>query len=120
MPDSYELAWAAGFFDGEGHTRRRGAATRGGGLGVHINQNDRRVLDRFAAAVGRGNVGTYKQANGSTMYAYRVHSRDAAEVLAAIWPWLSEMKRVQAEAALEAGLPEDGKYPTRRMKEEER
>lgn len=48
-----ELAWSAGFFDGEGWV---GISGRGKQLCLRVVQVDRMVLDRFAAAVGIGRV----------------------------------------------------------------
>lgn len=52
---SYELAWAAGFFEGEGTFCRKQA---------QIAQNDLAPLSRFASAVGLGGItGPYQHKN---------------------------------------------------------
>ena len=59
---SIELAWAAGFFDGEGYVgsmslRVRPAKGRARAvLTMEISQVDERPLQRFAAAVGCGSI----------------------------------------------------------------
>ena len=56
-PSPVDLAWAAGFLDGEGcihisKQRYAGKRTPTYRLGVHIAQNDRSVLEAFCQAVG--------------------------------------------------------------------
>jgi hypothetical protein len=52
-----ELAWAAGFFDGEGHAGTSFTeGKRAMRLTLTVNQIHREVLDRFQAAVGVGTV----------------------------------------------------------------
>jgi hypothetical protein len=57
---SEEVAWAAGFFDGEGTTgtyRDGSTTTKRCRIQISASQNDREVLDRFAMIVGVGKVG---------------------------------------------------------------
>lgn len=105
-----ELAWAAGFFDGEGSTY----------LVPHRKHADRyyvesaitqlaagppcEELERFSAAVGGlGRIyGPYVQ-DGALELVFRwkaVADGIAAAVLRHIWTWLGTRKRRQAEAAL--------------------
>lgn len=105
--DTHELAWAAGFFDGEGSVFYRGRKRRE--LALTVAQADRRPLDRFAAAVGVGAVrGPYKQRykNGKPYYVFSVsaHTRVQA-IIALLWKFLSEPKREQARAALVEAAP---------------
>lgn len=85
-----ELAWAAGFFDGEGcfsYTAKAGFAT------VTIGQVDRRVLDRFQEAIGGvGKIyGPYTTRSPSRLskkpqYQYRAHRRaDVQSIAAMLW-----------------------------------
>ena len=96
-----ELAWAAGFFDGEGSIQLRKT-----GLQLYVGQTDPRPLERFAAAVGVGKVngpyGPYAR-NGTPntwkpMYAWQVGGRKAEAVFALLQPFLSEPKREQYDA----------------------
>jgi len=100
-----ELAWAAGFFDGEGcfsYTEKAGYAT------VTIGQVDRRVLDRFQEAVGGvGKIyGPYTTRSPSRLskkpqYQYRAHRRAAEQSIAAmLWFMLGPVKRDQARRVL--------------------
>lgn len=109
-----ELAWAAGFFDGEGSTvlagansrrvhpatgRRRDYPTPSVSISQH---NTPECLERFRAAVG--GVGRidgpriYRQFDSPRWtYAARTHE-SAQAVVAALWPFLSTPKRDQAHA----------------------
>ncbi len=102
MIDELEAAWAAGFFDGEGHTRCH-TQTQGGyhSLLVMISQVDRRPLDRFVKAVGVGNIRELVRSAkfakpGVTYYEIRWWSNQAKQVLDIMWPYLSEPKKEQA------------------------
>ena len=107
-----ELAWAAGFFDGEGSICSTARKTKHGDsyhMIVSISQTDPRPLERFRLAVGMGKVGgPYNTFNAYTkqvykpVYAFRLHT--AGEVLtmvAKLWPYLSEPKRDQMQASIE-------------------
>ncbi len=53
------IAWAAGFFDGEGHIETRKAT---GHISLHVTQKDKYVLEVFKCAVGGvGHVYTYNR-----------------------------------------------------------
>jgi hypothetical protein len=127
-----ELAWAAGFFDGEGSTfcmhKESKRRTKDGRprdyptLRVQIGQGEREVLDRFASAVGVGKIyyvkAHYTSAQGYTYYKdkwqYQATKDEAAYVLEQLWQWLSEPKRKQAIEAIKfyhAGL----EIPRKRM-----
>lgn len=107
-----ELAWAAGFFDGEGTIwrqapKRSGEASPRGGRGylrLSIQQTDRQVLDRFHAAVGGAGkvVGPYTRtsATASAFWAFQAASfRDVMTIVAFLWKFLSPIKRLQIGAA---------------------
>jgi hypothetical protein len=107
LVDFYELAWAAGFFDGEGSVYYRGRKRQE--LCLAVSQSDRRPLDRFCSAVGIGAVrGPYKAkySNAKPYYVYSIGSHVPVQaVVAMLWRWLSEPKREQATQALRAALP---------------
>jgi hypothetical protein len=95
-----ELAWAAGFFDGEGHT---GYANRNKRVRASINQIHPEVLNRFRAAVGGlGTVsGPYDRPGGQPMYRYAVSGFEETQAaVAMIWKYLGSVKREQARNAL--------------------
>lgn len=106
-----ELAWAAGFFDGEGSTylnrRKMKRYGRSSGPAHHtvtspscsIAQADNRPLHRFVAAVGAGKVrGPYKN-KGLGYYKVEYRGRNlSALLLNKLWPYLSTPKQEQALA----------------------
>jgi hypothetical protein len=103
-PDRLRLAWAAGVYDGEGSCsaylpksrrtyRRQMAVSQGGEPGQAPE-----VLTRFRAAVlDVGNItGPYR----GYLYYWKTTRKDALDQIAALlWPYLSEEKRLQFEAA---------------------
>lgn len=115
MNRDIELAWAAGFYDGEGsvwwrppsRTGERPARGGRGQLRVTIQQNDPAPLERFRGAVRVGTVvGPYvrqrpgRQAN-NPFWSYQAHK--AGEVVAIagfLWAFLCEPKRAQLHAAM--------------------
>lgn len=96
-----ELAWAAGFFDGEGSTYYHGRTETSSVVKLHVGQKDRRALDRFRAAVGIGVVyGPHKTGNHCDMYYFLVNSQEEVQaVVAMLWHWLGPVKRQQATSA---------------------
>lgn len=103
-----ELAWAAGFFDGEGccYTAKMGRKSGGKYLHLDIAQVDRFVLDRFHRAVGGvGKVyGPYqpKTPRSRAYYRYTASGQAACQsVISSLWDYLSPVKREQAERSLQ-------------------
>lgn len=109
--DTHELSWAAGFFDGEGNVRHSFQKI-GNGVGhsrlvVQIAQIDQRPLMRFEKAVGVGKVyGPYNQQsrvskNQKPYWQFTSkNSANAQQIIAVMWPYLSEPKKEQAASAL--------------------
>lgn len=109
MPDASsltELAWAAGFFDGEGYvgyTFRWNGKRRCRRIDVQISQIDPEVLSRFRDAVGVGKVYGPYAAKGrkNPMYKYGAAKiDDVMLVLERLRPFLSSIKTKQAEEAI--------------------
>lgn len=101
--DSHELAWSAGLFDGEGWVGRY--KTKRSEVRLEITQCDRRVLDRFRAAVlGIGSItGPWSDGrpNHRPKWQYQAAGAYQAQaVIAMIWRWLSPVKRDQATSAM--------------------
>jgi hypothetical protein len=97
-----ELAWAAGFFDGEGSTSLYFSHGHPY-LRLSIPQTDERLLIRFQAAVGGlGIVGPPRRPKGykahwKTIWKYSVRKQaDVYTILDLLWPYLSEPKKDQA------------------------
>ena len=100
-------AWAAGIFSGEGST----VAPRAGyGVIVTVGNTNREMLESFAAVMGRGRIYTRKLQPGyKPAWVWKVSNRaDSVICLDKMWDWLTEEKRDQARAALQAN-------PTRRV-----
>lgn len=99
--ERHELAWAAGFFDGEGWANRSGRSVHS-----RINQSDNdgvpEVLLRFQRVVGCGRIGGPVREEGrKDLYYWEVSSRgDVDAVAASVWPWLGDVKRAEFLAAL--------------------
>lgn len=102
-----ELAWAAGFFDGEGHTRVRAVQTNRKNpqvtIGLVISQAGApELLERFKRAVGVGAVnGPYeyrhRRPTQKAFYSYGATSfENVQHCIACLWPWLGSVKRHQA------------------------
>lgn len=97
--DTHELAWAAGFFDGEGSTSKRNQKKMIPVL--TIGQIDTRVLERFKAAVKFGVIyGPFlKKARPDLRPQYNYQSgnfEQTQQVLASLWGYLSPQKKEQA------------------------
>lgn len=100
-----ELAWAAGFFDGEGSfwgrvrsgPRRHERVTPN----ASVPQMGSVLLERFRTAVlGLGRIyGPYEPRHG--MCYWRTSDwREVQAVVAALWPWLGPYKRQQARETM--------------------
>lgn len=108
MSDS-ELAWAAGFFDGEGYT---GYQSQKGGIACELAQaSDPSLLFRFLAAVRVGRIHSNHSAkDASGVWRWRADGiSDVQEALGRLWPWLGAIKKEQASAATNAWLSDPRK-----------
>ena len=103
--DRHDLAWAAGFFDGEGWANRSGR-----GVQARINQADPhgmpQVLLKFQRSVGVGRLkGPTFEEGKQDLYGWEATSRrDISRVADLIGPWLCPAKRAEFEAALGRSL----------------
>lgn len=100
-----KLAWAAGFFDGEGTTScsyaGKGSVVRT--LKLSIPQIHREELDRFRDAVLEfGSVGgPYYYPNKNPIWRYQCWKYEHSQaIIAMLWTFLSTSKREQAANAL--------------------
>ena len=110
MKSELELAWAAGFFDGEGHisarrTKRRstenGEPRYGRVLQFRVTQKYPEVLERFQAAVGYGKIYMTTRPTGD-IYSFAIYGRQQViEVANMLLPLVSPRKKEQIELALE-------------------
>lgn len=93
-----ELAWAAGFFDGEGSVgcyKNSRPGVRARRWSVTIQQKTPPVLHRFQMAVGGlGQVGGPYKTKGRDIYTYRsCRFEHVQAIMAMLWVFLSEQKR---------------------------
>jgi len=106
--DTHELAWAAGFFDGEGcsSNRRHKEHPSYVGVTVCIGQSNRKPLERFQKAVGGlGRIGGpyFKKHARKPVFRLSFSSfHESQAVIAMLWRWLCEEKRNQAIAVFKA------------------
>lgn len=112
--DSHELAWAAGFFDGEGCTSvgrtvahpERGIINQRTRMVTTVTQAHPGPLLRFQAAVGGlGAINGPKQngPRGQLIWNWRASSFEHCQaVIALLWKYLSQPKRDQAVRCLNA------------------
>lgn len=106
--DTHELAWAAGFVDGEGHfgfSDRTGDNRRGSTLLFSVAQVDRAPLERLQSALGGvGNITGPRSPRGPNQrpyYVFRTYKFEHWQhALATLWKWLGPTKRTQAITAL--------------------
>ena len=112
--DREALAWAAGFFDGEGYVACVPRA-RGWRLVLRVDQAQPGPLYRFQEAVGGlGRVnGPYRRSNPAhkPKWNYSVEGHQAQAVAAMLWGFVSG-KREQMQEALR-GWKEKGRSPGR-------
>jgi hypothetical protein len=107
--ESHELAWAAGFFDGEGWANRTDR-----GVQARINQAGAdgvpEVLIKFHRIVGAGRVkGPILVDGRQPLYYWEATSRlDVGRVVERIGAWLCPVKRAEFERTLGGPLPPQG------------
>jgi len=95
-----EIAWAAGFFDGEGCV---GYYTQNYRMSACVVQKDLRPLYRFLSAVGFGKVYPNKNAGIGKASRWQVTSAgDVVRLYELLLPYLSEPKKEQFQRSIEA------------------
>jgi len=104
--ESHDLAWAAGFFDGEGwaNRQRRGVNSRINQAGL---DGVPEVLTKFHRIVGVGRIhGPVIVEGRQPLYYWDATSRpDLLQVVERIGPWLCPVKRAEFERTLGGPLP---------------
>lgn len=98
--DPLEVAWAAGFFEGEGSVYfYRGSAKSSPHPILSLASTDEDVLRRFQRIVGRGKVyGPYNKGAGTKpRFDWQTGSYlNCAEIMRAFLPYLGERRRAKA------------------------
>ncbi len=103
--DTHELAWAAGFFDGEGstsYTSTRGLTRINYYPRLHISQKNETTLLRFQQAIGGfGKISAKLPRPG--MYQWQLDRFEHVQaVIGLLWKYLSQQKKDQAIKVLTA------------------
>lgn len=106
--NTHELAWAAGFFDGEGCFQfniepiKKGRNVTSRRIGCRINQISDIPLVRFQAAIACGQVAQYGfTTTGKPFYSFTTGSFENVQaIIAKLWKYLSKPKREQAISVL--------------------
>ena len=108
-----EIAWAAGFFDGEGcsSSRANGRGSRNH-PSLHVSQNNRDTLERFQAAVG--GVGAIYERNNGRHFDWQAQTKESTKkAMEALWPYLGQHKKNQYMNAMLDYLDVVQPYPPR-------
>jgi len=91
-----EIAWAAGFYEGEGSI----SACGGHHLILSLGQVDIEPLGRFATAMPSGAISGPKKQNSALsrkpFYQFQANGEGALNCIRAMWPNLSTRRREQA------------------------
>lgn len=112
VDNEIELAWAAGFFDGEGYvgfpkenTLLRNKKRLYGNFRLAVSQVHREPLDRFLAAVGEGKIyGPYQNRRGKHKdhFVFNAYGNKGVRVFNRLRPYLSAIKLREGDAAAAA------------------
>jgi LAGLIDADG endonuclease len=89
-----ELAWAAGFFDGEGCSTMRRKPSGYCSPRLSLKQKDRTLLEKFQRIIG-GAGAIYFDKSSTGVWAWICGAASAEDVMWLLWPWLSKPKREQ-------------------------
>jgi hypothetical protein len=105
-----DIAWCAGFFDGEGTTFTSSGTNSY--IVLSITQNDPAVLEKFSKTTGMGKIyGPYPRPNGNPFYTYKLERwADVQYVVALMWKFLGDIKRKQAISALSRAIKPHPKF----------
>ncbi len=112
-----DLAWAAGFYDGEGHCHWHHKERKGrqyGYIGISIAQVEKQPLEKFLGIVQVGKIygpyGGRSKNNPTPYYVYCTNSEKAEIVLDLLSPYLCYPKKKQAQEVFDK-LDEYRKQP---------
>lgn len=111
-PTSIDLAWAAGFIDGEGNFSVTRQTKNGGGQRMMAAQKDPELLYRLQEIFG-GSVNRYKVPNSYIHYWYVTGTR-ARGVMLTLYKFMSAKRRAEILKALghaTASAPEGKEQP---------
>ena len=102
MTSITEIAWAAGFFDGEGSTSiLKAQRDKYSYARMQVTQKNKDTLERFQAAVG--GLGRIYKSNTRDIFSWNVYKKeDVLTCLDILRPFLSIHKKEQADRVLSA------------------
>ena len=108
--DRERLAWAGGFFSGEGccHISTNTYGRKRKYLRLTVVNTSKQALDRFYGSIGRlggMNEVPYQRGNYKPTYQWRVANfEEAQQVICLLWIFLSEEKKHDAKTSLKQCL----------------
>ena len=100
-----ELAWAAGFYDGEGccGVWQHGGTNHNKTLGISITQMRKEPLERFETAMKH--LGKIYRKKKTLIYRFQSHRFERVQMIVALmWNWLSAPKKEQITRSFAAYL----------------
>ena len=95
MIKTSDIAWIAGFLEGEGHFRG-GHNDRRVAVAVTASQKQRWPLDQLVVVLGIGSI----KREGDRIWRWSVHGIRAASLMMTLYPWLSPKRRKEVAPAL--------------------
>lgn len=95
------IAWAAGFFDGEGYVGIKQNDATHKYMDACIAQKDRRLLERFQTIIGRGTIGKPSKISGVSYLRFS-NAQDVLMLFEFLAPFLGPQKYEQFEHAFAA------------------
>lgn len=103
-PTATDIAWVAGFWEGEGYIYVKKHRSKPGGkqyayLCCGASQNERECLDRLRQWFG-GSV-HFSSKKLQQIWGWKVTGAGTTDFIAAVWPYLSERRREQIAAKRE-------------------
>jgi hypothetical protein len=103
--DEREVAWAAGFYEGEGYFGvKRNPYGHPNALRFSIGQRTEEPILKFLAIAGVGKIRHrhLPDGHGKEIWYYEAgKTANALLVIEALWPWLSERRKLQAQRAID-------------------
>lgn len=110
MDKDTEIAWAAGFIDGEGSMgfyQRSGVGRNSGIMRIAVSQKDDEPLYRLNEIFGCGNLTAHGQRDISTWKVEK--SLDVLTVAEKIYPYLTHRRKQQIDNMRDAWKARDGR-----------
>jgi len=103
MSRETDLAWAAGFIDGEGTFYFKDSGSFGSSIILRVGQCEPTTLRRLQATFGGKVYGPYKPSSPlskKVRYEFRLNGTKLRGVIKELWPYLSGPKRKQYNEAV--------------------